>query len=140
MPEKPFIRVAAALIEEKGRYLISRREKGVHLEGMWEFPGGKCETGESFESCLRREILEELGVEIYQSQLFMTQEHEYPEKIVELKFFFCSIFQGEPKPLACEEFCWVKVEELGEFEFPPADKPVVRRLMSGHINQSSFSQ
>jgi len=131
MPEKPFIRVAAALIEEKGRYLITRREEGVHLGGLWEFPGGKCETGESFESCLQREILEELGVEITQPQFFMTQDHEYPEKKVELKFFFCSILKGEPRPLACAEICWVKPEELEAFEFPPADQPVVSQLVLG---------
>lgn len=140
MPEKPFIRVAAALIEVKGRYLITRRKEGVHLGGMWEFPGGKCETEESFESCLQREILEELGVEITQPEFFMTQDHEYPEKFVELKFYFCSILKGEPKPLACAEFCWVKGEELGDFDFPPADRTVVSRLMSGHAKPASFSQ
>ena len=138
MPEKPFIRVAAALIEEKGRYLITRREEGVHLGGMWEFPGGKCETGESFETCLQREILEELDVEITQPRFFMTHDHEYPEKIVELKFFFCSILQGEPKPLGCAEFSWVKPRELGDFEFPPADMPVVTRLILGQVNQKDL--
>lgn len=88
MPEKPWIRVAAALIEQEGRYLITRRHQNVHLGGMWEFPGGKCETGESFESCLQRELVEELGVEITSPQFFMTQEYEYSEKVVELKFFF----------------------------------------------------
>ena len=133
MSEKPWIRVAAALMEQEGRYLITRRNKGVHLGGMWEFPGGKCETGESFETCLKRELYEELGVEITQPRYFMYQEYEYPEKVVMLKFFFCSILSGEPKPLGCAEFCWVKVEELGNFEFPPADKPIVRRLVSGPV-------
>ena len=129
MPEKPWTRVAAALIELEGLYLIARRKEGVHLGGMWEFPGGKCEIGESFESCLQRELLEELGVEITQPQFFMTHNHEYPEKIVELNFFFCSILRGEPTSLGCAEFCWVKAEELGNFEFPPADMPVVSRLV-----------
>jgi mutator protein MutT len=131
MNEKPWIRVAAALIELEGRYLITRRREGVHLGGLWEFPGGKCETGESFETCLQRELLEELGVEISPPQLFMTQDHEYPEKSVKLKFFFCSILRGDPKALGCAEFCWVKAEKLGDFEFPPADLPVVSRLISG---------
>jgi len=135
MPEKPWTRVAAALIELEGRYLIARRKEGVHLGGMWEFPGGKCEMGESFESCLQRELLEELGVEISQPQFFMTHHHEYPEKRVELKFFFCSILRGEPIPLECAEFCWVKTEELGNFEFPPADRPVLSRLVLGHVKQ-----
>ncbi len=138
MREKPWIRVAAALIEQAGRYLITRRNEGVHLGGKWEFPGGKCETGESFESCLQRELLEELGVETTPPQFFMTREHEYSEKVVELKFFFCSILRGEPKPLGCAEFCWVKVEDLENFEFPPADLPVVSRLVLEHFKQQDL--
>ena len=130
MPEKPWIQVAAALIENEGRYLITRRNEGVHLGGLWEFPGGKCEAGESFESCVQRELLEELGIEITQPQFYMTLHHEYPEKTVELKFFSCSIHRGEPNPLGCAEFCWVRAAELTHFEFPPADMPVLSRLVS----------
>ena len=128
MPEKPSIQVAAALIENEGRYLITRRNEGVHLGGLWEFPGGKCEAGESFESCVQRELLEELGIEITQPQFFMTLHHEYPEKIVELQFYSCSIHRGEPRAWGCAEFCWVKPEEFLNYEFPPADLPVLRRL------------
>ena len=129
MPGKPRIQVAAALIEQDGRFLIARRKEGVHLEGLWEFPGGKCEAGESFESCLQRELLEELGVEITQPQLFMTHHHEYLENSVELKFFFCTILRGRPTPLGCAELCWVPVYELHRYEFPPADLPVLRCLI-----------
>ena len=127
--------MAAALIECHGRYLITRRKAGVHLGGMWEFPGGKCETGESFEACLHRELFEELGVEISPPRFFMTHNHEYPEHTVNLKFFFCSILHGEPKPLECAELSWVRTEELGKFEFPPADSSVVRRLVLGEVNE-----
>ena len=129
MTEKPWIQVAAALIESGGKYLISKRKAGVHLEGLWEFPGGKCEKGESFENCLKRELIEELGVSISSPEYFFTQNFEYPEKIVELKFFFCSIQSGEPQALGCAGICWVDAEELGTFEFPPADRPVVEWLM-----------
>ena len=129
MNMKPRIRVAAALIKQDGLYLITRRKKGVHLEGLWEFPGGKCEAGESIETCLQRELIEELDIEITPPRLFMTHHHEYPEKNVELFFFSCTIHQGTPKPIGCSEFCWVKVEELYHFEFPPADVPVLSRLL-----------
>ena len=129
MPEKPCVRVAAALIEREGRYLISRRKEGTHLGGLWEFPGGKCEAGESFESCLQREVLEELDIEIAEPRLFLTLDHEYPEKMVALQFFLCSIRRGDPKPLGCAECCWVTASEMEAFDFPPADIPVVRRLL-----------
>lgn len=129
MNTKPRIRVAAALIERHGQYLITRRNKGVHLEGLWEFPGGKCEADESLEDCLRRELIEELGIEIAQPRFFMTHHHEYPEKTVELNFFSCTIHKGTPNPIGCSEFTWVKVEDFCNFEFPPADVPVLSRLL-----------
>ena len=138
MTGKPRIRVAAALIELEGRYLITRRKKGVHLGGIWEFPGGKCEKGESFEACLQRELLEELGVEISSPQFFMAQDFEYPENMVKLKFFFCSILGGEPKPLGCDDLCWVKPEDLEEFEFPPADIPVLKQLVLEKVKRESL--
>ena len=128
MPEKPWIRVAAALIEKEGRYLIARRKEGVHLSGLWEFPGGKCEAGESFESCVQREVLEELGIEITPPHYFMTHNYEYPEKKVELRFFSCHIRQGEPKAWGCAEYCWVRPNELNQYTFPPADTPVLTLL------------
>ena len=131
MPKKPWIRVAAALIEQEGRYLIARRREEVHLGGLWEFPGGKLEAGESFESCVQREVLEELGIEITSPHYFLTHNYEYSEKKVELKFFTCNIRQGEPKSLGCEEFCWVTPNEMTQFEFPPADMPVLTLLAGG---------
>ena len=139
MADKPRIRVAAALIARDGHYLITRRKKGVHLAGMWEFPGGKCEAGESYEFCLRREVLEELGVKISEPQLFMIHDHEYPEKIVDLKFFLCSILCGQPRALGCAEWCWVKTEELKRYVFPPADLPVIRQLMRAYDTQHDLS-
>ena len=134
MVNKPSIRVAAALIEDRGKYLISRRKEGTHLGGLWEFPGGKCEEGETLEACVRREILEELGIEVTRPRFFLTHGHEYPEKFVELHFYTCSIHQGEPRPLGCAEFNWVKPEDLHNYEFPPADFPVLSQLFerAGH--------
>ena len=94
------IEVSAALIFRAGKLLITQRHAQVHLGGLWEFPGGKREAGETFEQCLAREIREELGVEISVSELFEEVCHDYPEKSVHLKFFICQLLAGEPQPLA----------------------------------------
>jgi mutator protein MutT len=122
------IRVAAGVILRDGRYLITRREAGTHLEGFWEFPGGRCEAGESLEDCLRRELYEELGVEIADPVLFQTIRHEYKERKVELHFFRCSIQKGEARPLGCSDLRWATVEELTNYEFPPADRSLIQAL------------
>ena len=122
------IQVAAGLLAQDGRYLITQRRAGVHLGGLWEFPGGKREADELLEDCLRRELREELGIEITQPVLFRVIRHEYPEKSVELHFFRCSIASGLPRPLGCEDLRWVTPEELGQFPLPPADQPLVDAL------------
>jgi len=126
--DKRHIQVAAGLILREGRYLIARRKVGVHLGGLWEFPGGKCEPGESLEDCLRRELREELGIEITTPVPFRVTRHEYPEKTVELHFFRCSILDGQAQALDCEDLCWVIPEQLTKFEFPPADQPLIQAL------------
>src|SRR5262249_23611980 len=76
--------VTAAVIERHGAYLVTRRQRGVHLEGYWEFPGGKCEPGESLGDCLRRELQEELGVDAIVADEIFTVTHDYPDRSVEL--------------------------------------------------------
>lgn len=122
------IQVAAALLTQEGRYLITQRRAGVHLGGLWEFPGGKREPGESLEDCLRRELREELGIEIAPPVPFRVIRHEYPEKSVELHFFRCAIASGLPRPLGCADLRWVAPEELDQFPLPPADQPLVEAL------------
>ena len=122
------VQVAAALIHENGRYLITRRKSGTHLAGLWEFPGGKREEGESLEACLRRELREELGVEISEPVLLQMIKHAYPEKTVELHFYRCRLRGDAPQPLGCDELRWVTLEEMTLFRFPPADQPLVERL------------
>jgi len=124
------IQVAAALIVHEGRYLITRRKAGVHLAGFWEFPGGKREPSETLEDCLRREVREELGIEVTVPEPFRVIRHDYPEKSVELHFFRCSIQAGDPRPLGCEALRWVTPEELPQFPLPPADRPLVEALLS----------
>src|SRR5574341_2425244 len=122
------IRVAAAIVQRDGRYLIAKRKPGTHLGGLWEFPGGKQEPGEPLEACLRRELREELAIEITAPEPFKVIRHEYPDKTVELNFFRCSIAGGQPRPLGCEEVRWVTPGELLEVVFPPADRSVIQAL------------
>ena len=122
------IQVAAALLAHEGRYLITQRKAGVHLGGFWEFPGGKRESDELLEDCLRRELREELGIETTPPVLFRVIRHDYPEKSVELHFFRCSIASGFPRPLGCADLRWVAPEELDQFPLPPADQPLVEAL------------
>ncbi len=91
---RPAIEVSAAIIFRDGKLLIAQRHTASHLGGLWEFPGGKREPGETSEQCLVREIREELGVEISVGELFEEVSHTYPEKSVHLKFFFCQVISG----------------------------------------------
>ena len=127
---KPHIEVAAAIIRHQGRILISQRDTDSHLPGYWEFPGGKRERGESYEECLVREINEELNVKVKVRELFDTIVYEYPEKRVTLKFFCCDYLEGEPRALGCLQFQWISPEKLNSYLFPPADDPIVERIMN----------
>lgn len=122
------IEVAAGLIYRNGRYLIARRKPGVHLAGYWEFPGGKRESGESLADCLQRELFEELRVRVDLPIPYQIVRHDYQDKIVELHFFRCTIEQGEPVPLDCQEIQWVFPEELTQYTFPPADHAIIQAL------------
>jgi mutator protein MutT len=119
--------VTAAVIEHDGRYLVTRRQRGVHLEGLWEFPGGKCEPDESLPDCLRRELLEELGADTLVGQEILAVTHHYPGKSVELHFIACRLL-GEPAPLLGQEMRWVAREDLRSLQFPPADDELIAVL------------
>jgi len=125
---RPIIEVSAALIFRDGKLLVTQRYAKAHLGGLWEFPGGKCETGETSEQCLVREIREELGVEISVGALFESVTHAYPEKTVHLKFYVCRLQDGEPQPLGCEAVKWAKQSELDDYEFPAADAQLLEKL------------
>jgi mutator protein MutT len=122
------IDVSAALIFNNGKLLITQRHATVHLGGLWEFPGGKREAGETFEACLLREIREELGIEISAGKLFEEITHAYTEKTVHLKFFICELLSGEPQTLGCAAFKWIGKSELSDFEFPAADAQLLEKL------------
>lgn len=122
--------VTAAVIERDGRYLLTRRQAGVHLAGMWEFPGGKCLAGESLGICMARELFEELAVLASVGEEIFTTTHQYPERIVELHFFRCDI-AGNPAPQQGQEMRWAPRTELTSLEFPPADAELIARLSAG---------
>jgi 8-oxo-dGTP diphosphatase len=124
------IEVSAGLLFRSGKLLITQRHARAHLGGLWEFPGGKREPGETFEQCLVRELREELGVEVVVGELFDTVEHAYPERTVSLKFFLCSLLQGEPKPVDCAAVKWVSHAELAAHDFPAADAALLHKLQS----------
>jgi 8-oxo-dGTP diphosphatase len=121
--------VTAAVIEERGRYLVTRRQQGVHLEGYWEFPGGKCEPGEPLDTCLRRELVEELGCDATIGAELLAVTHEYPERVIELHFVECRL-TSEPTPLLGQDMRWVARDELPSLQFPPADDELIALLIA----------
>jgi 8-oxo-dGTP diphosphatase len=120
--------VAAGVLERQGRILAARRKKGSHLEGHWEFPGGKIEDGESPEECLVRELEEEIGVFVRPGRILEAVFHRYPEKSVLLLFYRCELLEGEPRAIECDEVRWVALADLPSLDWAPADILFVRQL------------
>ena len=125
--------VLAAVIERDGHFLMTRRLKGTHLAGKWEFPGGKCEPEEAHEACLARELREELGVRSEIGAEIFTVEHAYPERTVRLHFHQATLL-GEPTPLQGQEMRWVAREDLRALELPEADAGLVDLLCRESIS------
>jgi 8-oxo-dGTP diphosphatase len=122
--------VTAAIIERGGCYLVARRQAGTHLAGAWEFPGGKCEIGESLHACLVREIEEELGTTVSVGAEVLAVTHEYDDRVVELHFFRCTC-EREPTARLGQDLRWVTPSTLATLEFPPADAALIRLLVNG---------
>jgi 8-oxo-dGTP diphosphatase len=120
--------VVAAVIEEEGRFLVARRLEGTHLEGYWEFPGGKVHDGETPEDALRREIAEELGAGIEGLHRIFRAEHAYPERTVELHFYRGTL-TGRPIPALGQELRWIGREDFASMDFPPADAELIASLV-----------
>jgi 8-oxo-dGTP diphosphatase len=119
--------VCAAIIERDGRFLITKRQKGADLEGLWEFPGGKCERGETLARCLARELQEELGAEVVVGAEIFTTTHDYPTQPVKLHFMTCELI-GEPAPQMGQQMLWASRDDLSRLQFPPADLELIRML------------
>jgi 8-oxo-dGTP diphosphatase len=129
MSERYPIIVTAGVVVRDGKVLVAKRKTSSHLEGLWEFPGGKLEPNESPEECLARELKEELGVDVRVGSILEVVYHRYPEKTVLLLFYSCELTHGTPKPLDVEQMAWVKRSELLELEWVPADIGFVRKLV-----------
>jgi mutator protein MutT len=129
-PDNPvkFIQVSAGMVFRNGLLLIAQRRTGDHLGGFWEFPGGKREPGETAEECLRRELREELEIEVAVHELVETVEHSYPDRAFCLKFFRCTWASGEPRAIGCQNFAWVTADQLADYQFPEADIQLLEKL------------
>ena len=126
-PSKRPVVVTAAVVERQGRLLVARRLEGSHMGGRWEFPGGKCEPGESARACLLRELNEELGVKAVVHEEIYRTTYAYDDRVLDLRFIRCDLV-GEPRPLLGQKIRWVGRRNLRTLEFPPADRELVKRL------------
>jgi 8-oxo-dGTP diphosphatase len=125
--------VVAAVIEEGGAFLVTRRQTGVHLAGLWEFPGGKIDEGETHQSALAREIREELDAEIDVGELVFQVAHAYDDRTVALYFYRCTL-KGEARPLLGQEMRWVPRADLAALGFPQADEELITRLTGSGVH------
>ena len=125
----PHIRIVAALIERQGRYLITQRRSTAVLAGLWEFPSGRVETGETDQAALRRELQERCGVDADVSGAIACRKHRYEGYVVEIVLYRASLAPAqEPRAARVADVRWVAPQELENFAFPPADQPTTDLL------------
>jgi 8-oxo-dGTP diphosphatase len=120
----------AVIWNDQGQVLIDRRKPGGAMGGFWEFPGGKLEPDETILDCIRREIQEELAMEIVVGESLITIEHDYPDLKVSLHVHHCEHIAGEPTPIECDEIRWVYPTELDQFSFPEANAQVLAAVQA----------
>ena len=124
------ITVAIAVIVRTGQVLIAQRKPDGSFAHYWEFPGGKCEPGESVQSCLHREIKEEVDLTVEILRPLVVIQHTYPFGTLAIHPFFCRITAGEPRPIACQQIIWIKPAELINYQFPPANESLLHKIMA----------
>ena len=125
MPEHPFIHVAAAVIERDGHILIAKRPDHLHQGGLWEFPGGKVELDEAVQDALVRELHEELDIEASHYEPLIRVHHDYDDRHVLLDVWRVTAFAGEARGREGQAIRWVAPEEIGQYQFPAANAPIV---------------
>ena len=124
--------VTCAVIEKDGKILIAKRKSGDHMAGKWEFPGGTIEHGETPEQCLKRELLEELGVEIGVNAFICSSTWQYDHATIQLLAFKATLLSGELTLHVHTEIRWITPMELYDYDFPEADVPIIRYLTSSN--------
>ncbi len=132
VPKKPlpFYTVAVGVIYRNGRILIDQRKPEGLLGGLWEFPGGKRQRGESLEAALRREVREELAITVRVGRLLAVVDHAYSHFRVRIHAFECTYVSGTPRCIACADFKWVRPGDLARYAFPAANKRIMEILRS----------
>ncbi len=130
--------VGVGIIWDQHKLLIDRRLPTGTLPGIWEFPGGKLEPGESARDCIAREILEELRLKVAVGEELMIINHSYPTFDIQLIVHHCQYLGGIPQLLACDEVRWVTVTELSNYEIPAANAAIVDKLQA--LPVPSFNQ
>jgi 8-oxo-dGTP diphosphatase len=124
------LRIVAAVVERDGKYLITQRRDGAVLPGLWEFPGGRVEEGESDEAALVREVRGRIGVEVEVGDRVSEREHSYDGYDVHLSLFSCKLPPGaEPRALTVKDVRWVGSGEFADYTFPPADQATMDQLL-----------
>jgi len=133
--KRPVIPCGVAVIRRGREFLISQRNKDDTLGSYWEFPGGRKNPGETFEQCVVRESKEELGIRVAVEGKLMDVRREYADHVIWLNFFMCSHVSGEPQPLESQQVLWTDVERLSTFNFPPANEPVIEKLVKRYASK-----
>ena len=123
------VQVTCALIERAGKVLVAQRAKGQALAGKWEFPGGKIDHGETAETCLQREIEEELGCRVRIKAALSPAVHNYPNGRIKLIPFRCSLNSGEPKALEHAAIAWLAPSAIREIDLAEADRPILEEYL-----------
>ena len=130
--ELPHKRIGVAVIwNQSGQILIDRRKIGGAMGGMWEFPGGKIEPGETVAECIMREIQEELAIEITVGEHLITIEHTYPAFQITLIVHHCQHISGIPQPIESDEIRWVNVCDLDRYNLPLANVAIIKAIQVG---------
>jgi mutator protein MutT len=125
----------AVISNQQQKILIDRRKSTGEMGGLWEFPGGKIEAGETIEACIKREVREELGIEILVGDRLTTITHNYKTFKVTLYVHDCQYLKGVPQPIECEEIQWVTPAELNQYQFPSANTQIVNLLQQRDISK-----
>lgn len=131
MPQKTI--GVGVIWNEQGQILIDRRPQAGILGGLWEFPGGKIEPGETVEDCIKREVEEELGIAIAVGKHLITIEHVYTHLHVILTVHHCAYVSGTPQPLECDEVRWVTLAEIEKYPFPEANAQIIAALRENNV-------